>query len=469
MIQKLREAVLVAEAAQDRQLALIADRVKNEHKTVVLIAGPSSSGKTTFSHRLCIHLKAVGITPYSISLDDYYNDREKTPRDENGDYDFESLYALNIDLLNEQLMHLLNGNEVELPRYDFPTGKSILVTGNKLHLESDNVLVIEGIHGLNPKLTEQISDSAKLKVYIAPMTPSITKDGQEIACTDMRLMRRLVRDFKYRNSTAEQTLMRWGSVRNGERKWIEPFKDNADILFDTAMCFELGMIKHQAEPVLQMVESTSIKYPTAQKLLGYLAAVEPIDIHHLPHTSLLREFVGESSFASDEQKGIEACENVIRYQIIDYDILDTDQRRLVDAARDATNRAYAPYSQFHVGAAILLDNGTIVTGTNQENAAYPSGTCAERTALFYAGSQYPEAKVRKICCVGSDKEGNLLIELCAPCGACRQVILESEYRAGMPIEIILPAGDKVYVFRNGISSLLPFGFTHDSMISNDKN
>ena len=291
-----KDMIMVFEALQEKKLSRIADEIANRHGVkVILIAGPSSSGKTTTCKRLSIQLVTNGIIPVAISLDDYFVDRENTPRDESGDYDFESLYALNLPLFNQQLNALINGEEVELPKYDFITGKSGM-SGKKLRLKNNEVLVIEGIHALNPELTSQIPDYQIYRVYASALTTITMDDHNYIPTTDNRLLRRIIRDYKYRNNTAQQTLKRWASVRAGEDKWIFPYQENADVMFNTAMLFELSVIKTQAEPLLEQVPENCDEYAEAHRLLHFLHYIKPIPENQIPPTSLLREFLGGSMF-----------------------------------------------------------------------------------------------------------------------------------------------------------------------------
>ncbi len=230
-----------------------------------------------------------------VSLDDYFVNREDTPRDESGDYDFESLYSLNLPLLNEQINALLRGDEVELPKYNFQAGKSER-SGKKLRLSKDEVLVIEGIHALNPELTSQVPDAQKFRVYASALTTILLDRHNYIPTTDNRLLRRIIRDAKYRGVTAEETIRRWPSVRRGEKKWIFPFQENADEMFNTAMIYELAVIKQQAEQLLELVPQNVDEYSEAYRLLKFLRYIKPIPITKLPPTSLLREFIGGSSF-----------------------------------------------------------------------------------------------------------------------------------------------------------------------------
>jgi uridine kinase len=262
---------------------------------LVLIAGPSSSGKTTTCKRICVQLLANGIHPVSISLDDYFVDREKTPRDETGDYDFESLYALNLPLLNDHLQRLFRGEEVQLPRYDFPTGTS-MPDGKRLRLHDNEVLVMEGIHALNPELTAQIPEGMKYRIYASALTTILLDTHNYIPTTDNRLLRRIIRDYKYRGCSAQETIRRWPSVRRGENKWIFPYQENADVMFNTAMLYELAVIKQQAEPVLEEVPENCEEYAEAYRLRKFLHYIKPLSADSLPPTSLLREFLGGSSF-----------------------------------------------------------------------------------------------------------------------------------------------------------------------------
>lgn len=290
------DLINISEALQEKKIAHIADEIaKRKGVKLILLAGPSSSGKTTTCKRLSIQLIANGLRPLQISLDDYFVDRELSPRDEKGDYDFESIHALNLKLINEQFNALFNGEEVELPRYDFPTGKSVK-SGNKLKMEDNNVLVVEGIHALNPELTAQIPEELKYRVYVSALTTILLDDHNYIPTTDNRLLRRIIRDYKYRGVDARETIRRWPSVRAGENKWIFPFQENADVMFNSAMLFELAVIKQQAEPLLEQVPENSPEYSEAYRLLKFLKYIKPIPNTDIPPTSLLREFLGGSSF-----------------------------------------------------------------------------------------------------------------------------------------------------------------------------
>lgn len=286
----------VAEALQEKKIAQIADQVATKKGVkMVLIAGPSSSGKTTVCKRLAVQLVTNGIIPVLISLDDYFLNRENTPLDKNGEYDYESIYALDLPLINKQLQALFRGETVELPRYDFHTGSR--VKSNKLlHLEENQILLVEGIHALNPELTAQIPESQKFKVYASALTTLLLDTHNYIPTTDNRLLRRIIRDAKYRGTSAQETIRRWPSVRAGETKWIFPYQENADAMFNTAMIYELAVIKLQAEPLLEEVPENCPEYAEAQRLLKFLHYIKPLQYDILPSTSLLREFLGGSSF-----------------------------------------------------------------------------------------------------------------------------------------------------------------------------
>ncbi len=290
------QLIQISEALQEKKIGKIADEIaQRKGIKLVLIAGPSSSGKTTTCKRLSVQLAVNGIKPIGISLDDYFLDREKTPLDEKGDYDFEHLHALNLPLFNEQLNALFKGEEVELPRYDFPTGKS-LMSGKKLKLHDDNILVVEGIHALNPELTAQIPNEQIFRVYASALTTILLDNHNYIPTTDNRLLRRIIRDHKYRGVSAKDTIHRWPSVRAGENRWIFPYQENADAMFNTAMLFELAVIKSQAEPLLEQVPENCEEHAEAYRLLKFLHYIKPIPDTQIPPTSLLREFLGGSSF-----------------------------------------------------------------------------------------------------------------------------------------------------------------------------
>ena len=290
------ELINLAEALQEKKIARIAEMIaERKNVKMVLIAGPSSSGKTTTCKRLSVQLLTNGIKPVGISLDDYFVDRELTPKDSSGEYDYEHVEALNIKLLNEQMNALMAGEEVELPKYNFQTGKSEK-SGHRLKLNGNEVLVVEGIHALNPMLTAQIPEENKFRVYASALTTILLDDHNYVPTTDNRLLRRIIRDYKYRGVSAQDTIRRWPSVRAGENKWIFPFQENADVMFNTAMLFELGVIKSQAVPLLELVPEDCEEYSEAYRLLKFLKYIRPIPNIQVPPTSLLREFLGGSSF-----------------------------------------------------------------------------------------------------------------------------------------------------------------------------
>ena len=290
------DVINVSEALQEKKISEIADEIASRKGVkLVLLAGPSSSGKTTTCKRLSIQLLANGIRPLQISLDDYFVDREHTPKDENGEYDYESIYALNLKLINEQFTKLFCGEEVELPKYDFQTGKS-KPSGKRLKMLPNNVLVVEGIHALNPELTSEIPEKQKFRVYVSALTTILLDDHNYIPTTDNRLLRRIIRDYKYRGVTAQESIHRWPSVRAGENKWIFPYQENADAMFNSAMLFELAVIKQQAEPLLEQVPENCEEYSEAYRLKKFLDYIRPIPNRDIPPTSLLREFLGGSSF-----------------------------------------------------------------------------------------------------------------------------------------------------------------------------
>ena len=288
--------IQLSEALQEKKIAQIADEIASRKSIkMVLIAGPSSSGKTTTCKRLSVELGVNGLKPVGISLDDYFLDRDQTPRDENGDFDFEHLHALNIPLLNEQMNALFRGEEVELPRYNFQEGRSEW-SGKKLQLKGNEILVLEGIHALNPELTASIPDEQIYRVYASALTTILLDNHNYIPTTDNRLLRRIIRDYKYRGVSAQETIRRWPSVRKGENRWIFPYQENADAMFNSAMLFELAVIKRQAEPLLEQVPENREEYAEAYRLRKFLRYIRPIPEDEIPPTSLLREFLGGSSF-----------------------------------------------------------------------------------------------------------------------------------------------------------------------------
>ena len=294
------DLINVAEALQEKKIAQIADdiyhRGENGNRVkLVLISGPSSSGKTTFSKRLSVQLMTNGLRPYPISLDNYFVDREDTPRDENGNYDYESLYALDLELFNTQLQALLRGEEVELPRFNFNLGKKEY-KGDKLRIDEHTILILEGIHALNPELTPQIPAASKYKIYVSALTTISLDDHNWIPTTDNRLLRRIIRDFNYRGYSAQETISRWPSVRAGEDKWIFPYQENADVMFNSALLFEFAVLRCHAEPILTSVPRNCPEYAEAYRLLKFIKYFTPVQDKEIPPTSLLREFLGGSSF-----------------------------------------------------------------------------------------------------------------------------------------------------------------------------
>ena len=293
------ELINVAEAMHTKMLGAISDDIARRRREggagIVMIAGPSSSGKTTSAKRLSIQLMTNLIVPKMISLDDYFVDREHTPKDENGTYDYESLYSLDLERLNSDLSRLLRGEEINLPSYSFEYGRRI-EKEKPLRLDKNDVLVIEGIHGLNPELTASINPDEVYKVYVSALTTLKIDNHNWISTSDNRLLRRIVRDSKYRHISALDTIRRWPSVRRGEEKWIFPFSENADATFNSSLIFELGVMKQYAEPVLREVPKDLPEYAEAFRLLRFLSYFEPIPADQIPTTSLLREFLGGSSF-----------------------------------------------------------------------------------------------------------------------------------------------------------------------------
>ena len=293
-----QDIILVSEAMQEKQVAKIAEKIADGYKEgirIVLISGPSSSGKTTFCKRLQVQLTTNLLHPVGISLDDYFLNREDTPKDEHGEYDFESLYALDLPYFNKDLKKLLSGEEIELPSFNFETGQRVF-KGKKLKLRENSILVIEGIHALNPELTEFIDDKYKYRVYVSVLT-SISLDNHNwIPTTDNRLLRRIIRDYRFRGYSAEDTINRWPSVRRGEDKWIFPYQENAAAMFNSAMLYELAALRKFAEPILAQVPESSKANAEAYRLLRFLRYFNYIPTEELPGTSLLREFLGGGSF-----------------------------------------------------------------------------------------------------------------------------------------------------------------------------
>lgn len=294
---KLREFIRVAEALHNKKIAEIADKILTRKGTlgVVLIAGPSSSGKTTFTKKLAIQLRVIGFNPVVISLDDYFVTRNLTPRDENGDYDFENIKAIDVDLLNKHLMALFQGEEVYIPSFDFITGTRI-GEGKPLKMGNRSILLLEGIHGLNPSLTPQVPEEKKYKIYVSALTQLNLDDQNRIPTTDNRLLRRMVRDYNFRGHTALNTLSMWASVRRGEKKNIFPFQNNADSAFNSALDYELAVLQVYAEPLLKSVKPYNKEYTEAVRLMDFLNNFNPIPAKYVPDDSILREFIGDSWF-----------------------------------------------------------------------------------------------------------------------------------------------------------------------------
>ncbi|MCZ7543447.1 MAG: nucleoside kinase [Anaerolineae bacterium] len=293
---RARELVLVAEALHEQRVASIAMEVARLHREqcvrLVLIAGPSSSGKTTFSKRLAVQLMAQGLKPYPLALDNYFVDREKTPRDANGDFDFEALHALDLDLFNAQLFDLMEGREVQLPRFNFISGRR--EPGEVVQLSAAHVLLLEGIHGMNPALVRDLPGSCTYRVYVSALTQLNIDRHNRVPTTDLRLLRRIVRDARTRGYSAVDTLARWPSVREGEKRYIFPYQEHADVMFNSALVYELAVLRPLAEPLLLQVGATSPHYIEAKRLLSFLRWVLPLDGDLIPDNSLLREFVGGS-------------------------------------------------------------------------------------------------------------------------------------------------------------------------------
>ena len=293
----MKDIVNMSEILMDKRIEIIsADIIKRQNVKVILVAGPSSSGKTTFCKRLSLHLMANGLKPYPISLDDYFVDRTRTPRDETGDYDYESVHAVDLELLQQHIGMLLQGEEIELPRYDFPSGTS-QKSGRKLRLDDDMILLFEGIHGLNPELTAQIPESYKYRIYASVLAPVRVDKETMISRTDSRLIRRILRDYRYRGASATDTIARWPSVRRGEDKWVFPFQQYADVEFNSVQIYEMAVLRNKVLPLLAEITPDMPEYEVADRLRRLLLRFTPIeDMTLTPPTSLLREFMGGSSF-----------------------------------------------------------------------------------------------------------------------------------------------------------------------------
>ena len=291
---RIREVILVSEALHEERIAHIAGEIvrRQDKVRLVLVAGPSASGKTTFSKRLSVQLLAHGARPFALELDDYFVDRELTPKDENGEYDFESLGALDVALFNQHLLALMNGEEVQLTRFNFKAGRR--EKGETVRLGPDHIIIVEGIHGLNPQLVPSVPEEYIYRVYVSALTQLNIDRHNRVPTTDTRLIRRIVRDATYRGYSAEDTLNRWGSVRRGEKWHIFPYQENADVMFNSALAYELAVLKPLAEPLLLQVEHTSPRHVEAKRLLTFLQWFEPCGPDLVPDNSILREFIGGS-------------------------------------------------------------------------------------------------------------------------------------------------------------------------------
>lgn len=294
---EIADIIKVNEALQEKKLARIADDINSKEKRprLILISGPSSSGKTTFSKRLAIQMRVLGYKPITISLDNYFVNREDTPKDAKGEYDFESIRALDIEFFNQQLLELFEGKKIELPRFSFTEGKRFY-DGDYLQLDEDSYLIVEGIHGLNPELTPRIPHEDKYKIYVSALTALCLDSHNRIPTTDNRLLRRIVRDYQYRGYSAADTLKRWPSVTRGEARNIFPYQEEADSMFNSALIFELGILKNYAEPILKEVYPDQEEFAEANRLLKFFKYITPISDNEIPPTSILREFLHGSSF-----------------------------------------------------------------------------------------------------------------------------------------------------------------------------
>ncbi|MDP3431935.1 MAG: nucleoside kinase [Bacteroidota bacterium] len=291
------DIIKISEALHEKKVAEIANVITERKKQVkiIMVAGPSASGKTTFSKRLMVQLAVNGLKPVMISLDDYFVDRDKTPKDIFGEYDFESIEAIDIEFFNHQLLLLFNGETIDLPRFDFTLGQRI-PSGKSLQLGPNSILIVEGIHGMNPNLIPHIKTENTYKIFLSALTQISIDDQNHISTTDNRLIRRMIRDCKYRNYSAQDTIRRWSSVRAGEDKNIFPYQENADVMFNSAMVYELAVLKKYAEPLLKAVPESLPEFSESNRLLKFLSYIKPIDDHEIPPTSLIREFLGGSSF-----------------------------------------------------------------------------------------------------------------------------------------------------------------------------
>lgn len=294
--KKIDEFILIAEALHEKKIAEIADKIKSRivHPKLILISGPSSSGKTTFSKRLAIQLSVLGIKPFTISLDNYFVNREQTPKDEFGELDFESIEAIDSKLFNANVMSLLGGEKIRIPKYDFKSG--MRKEGTEVKLDENQVIIVEGIHGLNRQLTEAIPDAVKFKIYVSALTMLNLDMHNRISTTDTRLIRRIVRDNAFRGYAAINTIKRWDSVSKGEEKFIFPYQERADVMFNTALVYELAILKKFAEPLLKAIDQSEPEYSEATRLLKFLTHFKEINPHNVPKTSIIREFIGGSAF-----------------------------------------------------------------------------------------------------------------------------------------------------------------------------
>ncbi|HPE68688.1 MAG TPA: nucleoside kinase [Thermotogota bacterium] len=294
---KIKEVIQIAEALHEKKIAMIAEEISRVSRTkLVLIAGPSSSGKTTTSKRLQLQMMANGLRPVAISMDDFFVERDQTPRDENGQFDFESIDAIDLDLFNRTLVQLLDGHEVEMPRFDFRLGKKV-PSGHSFRVQKDQPIIVEGIHGLNERLTEKIPREVKFKIYVSALTQLSIDDVNRIPTTDTRMIRRIVRDHHSRGHSAIRTIQMWGSVRRGESRFIFPFQEDADVMFSSALSYELSILKLFAEPLLVMINEEDYENTEAKRLLKFLEYFLPItNIEDVPRNSILREFIGGSIF-----------------------------------------------------------------------------------------------------------------------------------------------------------------------------
>jgi uridine kinase len=295
--RKIKDYIRIAEAFQRKKLSEIAEKIYNQRESVriILIAGPSSSGKTTTAKRLSIELQVMGLSPISVSLDDYYRSPEDAPKDENGQPDLECLEALDVPYLNQQLLELLDGKEVDIPAFDFKSGNR-KERGKPIRLDDQSILIMEGIHGLNDACTPQVERSKKFMLYVSALTQLNLDDHNRIPTSDNRLLRRMVRDYQFRGTGAAKTIKMWPSVQSGERKHIFPFQDGADTAFNSALDYELAVLKFYAEPLLRSVKPNMTEYAEARRLLSFLENFAPIPPQYVPGTSILREFIGESEF-----------------------------------------------------------------------------------------------------------------------------------------------------------------------------